>query len=573
MKYKYDRKLFVAAAFALLFALLILMGSFSNIETPFLNTIIDLNDNWQISLNGNVFDSHNPSKTNIGVIDEGDVVELTTTLPSVSDYADPCLSFYAIHSLIEVSIDDEVIYTFGHEAYEEGRTVPKTHTAIPLKREYSGKTLKISLTGAKVSAFSGLSSFYIGERKDTFVGGIIVRRLSILSGIFLISLGFLLIILSPYLLFYHNNDTRLVFSGFISLFLGFYIMSYYGLIDLLIGNPTLNTICEYVSLYNIPTCILGYLMSVFSGKKKQLFRFMFITNLTLFIIIIILHISQAMRFTDFTMPLHTLAAIESFIAMYLIAKNLINKKTTSDKKFLLSDSIFLLGLSIFMIASLIDIVIYNYNKYFTAAGETNSDITITTIGALIFVSCLLISYLYYNIYSSNFETMQSHIVNLAYTDALTGLANRARCEQVMAILSEDRGTYTIVSLDLNKLKQVNDTLGHHEGDRLIVGFATILSECFWDANLIGRMGGDEFIVVMTDEHALNCTKRIHELYNIISEWNSKEQAFQYSTSYGYAYSYEVPNGLASEVYMLADSRMYEMKKEHRSDNSKEVENA
>ena len=127
MKYKYDRKLFVAAAFALLFALLILMGSFSNIETPFLNTIIDLNDNWQISVNGNVFDSHNPSKTNIGVINEGDVVELTTTLPSVSDYADPCLSFYAIHSLIEVSIDDEVIYTFGHEAYEEGRTVPKTH--------------------------------------------------------------------------------------------------------------------------------------------------------------------------------------------------------------------------------------------------------------------------------------------------------------------------------------------------------------------------------------------------------------------------------------------------------------
>lgn len=573
MKYRYDRKLFVAGAFALLFALLILLGSFSNIKAPFINTVIDLSNNWQISLNGNVFNSDNPSKTKIGVIDEGDVVELTTTLPSISGYADPCLSFYAIHSLIEVSIDNEVIYTFGQKDYEAGRTVPKVHTAIPLKKEYSGKLLKISLTGAKASAFSGLSSVFIGERKDTFVGGVIVRRLSILSGLFLISLGFLLIILSPYLLFYHNNDTRLVFSGFISLLLGFYIMSYYGLIDILIGNASLNTICEYVSLYNLPTCILGYLMSVFSGKKKKLFLSMFITNLILFFIIVILHITQTVRFTDFTMPLHTLAAVESFVSISLIAKNLISRKASSDKKFILSDSIFLLGLSIFIIACLIDIVIYNYNKYFSAAGEANSDITITTIGALIFVSCLLISYLYYNIYSNNFETIQSHIVNLAYTDALTGLANRARCEQVMAILSEDRGTYTIVSLDLNKLKQVNDTLGHHEGDRLIVGFATILSECFWDANLIGRMGGDEFIVVMTDEHALNCTKRIHELYNIISEWNSKEQAFQYSTSYGYAYSYEVPNGLASEVYMLADSRMYEMKKEHRNDNREEVENA
>ena len=45
MKYRYDRKLFVAGAFALLFALLILLGSFSNIKAPFINTVIDLNNN------------------------------------------------------------------------------------------------------------------------------------------------------------------------------------------------------------------------------------------------------------------------------------------------------------------------------------------------------------------------------------------------------------------------------------------------------------------------------------------------------------------------------------------------
>ena len=56
----------------------------------------------------------------------------------------------------------------------------------------------------------------------------------------------------------------------------------------------------------------------------------------------------------------------------------------------------------------------------------------------------------------------------------------------------------------------------------------------------------------------------------MNDWNHKEQMFQYSASYGYAYSYEVPSGSAQEVYMLADTRMYEMKKEHQNDNSKEV---
>jgi GGDEF domain-containing protein len=57
---------------------------------------------------------------------------------------------------------------------------------------------------------------------------------------------------------------------------------------------------------------------------------------------------------------------------------------------------------------------------------------------------------------------------------------------------------------------------------------------------------------------------------MINDWNHKEQVFQYSASYGYAYSYEVPSGSAQEVYMLADSRMYEMKREHQMDKRKEV---
>jgi diguanylate cyclase (GGDEF)-like protein len=186
----------------------------------------------------------------------------------------------------------------------------------------------------------------------------------------------------------------------------------------------------------------------------------------------------------------------------------------------------------------------------------------------------MLSYFFYSIHRSHLNSMPSRIKSIAYTDALTGLSNRARCEQMMNMLSEEHGTYAILSLDLNKLKHVNDTLGHHEGDRLLTGFSTILSDCFWDANLIGRMGGDEFVVILLEDRTLNLTKRIHELYALINEWNNKELVFKYSASYGYAYSYEVPNGSAKEVYMLADNRMYEMKREQHDHEEKEVlENA
>ena len=269
-----------------------------------------------------------------------------------------------------------------------------------------------------------------------------------------------------------------------------------------------------------------------------------------------------------------MAISEGLLSIGVIIFDYVRKWRASTKHTINSDFVFLLGVIIFMTLSIIDIFKYNYEKYVGLRGEGYATITGFTIGSLILVGSLLISYLLYIIYNANMDTMQSRITSLAFTDPLTGLANRARCEQVLDMLTENHTSYTIISLDLNKLKVVNDTLGHHEGDRLIAGFATILSDCFWDANLVGRMGGDEFLVVLTDDRALNCTRRIHELYSMINDWNRKETHFQYSSSYGYAYSYEVPSGSAHEVYMLADSRMYEMKREHQAREAKGVaENA
>lgn len=537
------------------------------IITP--DSINSINDDWTISCKGQLFHSDDISQADIGVINELEKVVAYRTLDDVG-FDNPCLSFYSIHALVYVYLDEKLIYDFGMDKYLARNTVPKKTHYINLGDDYAGRTLRIELLGSRNASFSGLSGVRLGERSELLTMDLHKIAEIIVVGAFLFTLGILLIILSPYLFIYHSKDLRILFNGLISLMLGIYVMSYYRVFDLLLDNSLQNTILEYASLYNIPTVIVGYLMSVYTGKTKKIFTGLFIIDIALFMSSVIVHFTHSARFSDFTVVLHLVAGVEFIISLYLIAREYLMRKKEKTRTAYAADNIFVTGLIAFMVLSVIDIVRYNLYKYGHGGGETNASLTGFTFGALIFVVCLMISYLYYSLFSSNIATMQSKIANLAYTDALTGLSNRARCEQVMQMISSQHGTYAIISLDLNRLKLINDTLGHHEGDRLITGFSTILSDCFWDANLVGRMGGDEFIVILMEDRTINLTKRIHELYSIINDWNHKEQVFQYSVSYGYAYSFEVPNGSASEVYMLADNRMYEMKREHHGKDNQEV---
>ena len=90
---------------------------------------------------------------------------------------------------------------------------------------------------------------------------------------------------------------------------------------------------------------------------------------------------------------------------------------------------------------------------------------------------------------------------LAYRDPLTGLLNRRaldeRAAQAFDVAPGVRRTVTVVSLDINRLKQVNDTLGHLAGDQLIQSVARAMNTEFGrlSGTLVARVGGDEFTVL------------------------------------------------------------------------------
>src|SRR5689334_14110523 len=114
---------------------------------------------------------------------------------------------------------------------------------------------------------------------------------------------------------------------------------------------------------------------------------------------------------------------------------------------------------------------------------------------------------------------------LATRDPLTGLPNRRLVEQLahntLAQASRHRWRFALAYLDLDGFKQVNDTLGHARGDQLLKDVGQALMRSVRDSDTVGRVGGDEFLLLLTPlldaEQARTIVRRVQELIGGIRE--------------------------------------------------------
>tara|TARA_Y100001956_G_C4128832_1_gene192179 strand:- start:6983 stop:7942 length:960 start_codon:yes stop_codon:yes gene_type:complete len=156
--------------------------------------------------------------------------------------------------------------------------------------------------------------------------------------------------------------------------------------------------------------------------------------------------------------------------------------------------------------------------------------------------------------------------NLAATlDSLTQISNRRGFEE-LAKKSIDYCAFSKLSIsvayfDLNDFKYVNDNYGHHVGDEVLQAFARLLKGSFRDSDVLARIGGDEFIVLMsgTSETVANIAlerfRRAVDAYNVS---NNKEYQIHFSVGVASA---KVAHGVElSSLIELADQRMYQAKK-------------
>jgi diguanylate cyclase (GGDEF)-like protein len=152
---------------------------------------------------------------------------------------------------------------------------------------------------------------------------------------------------------------------------------------------------------------------------------------------------------------------------------------------------------------------------------------------------------------------------LAYEDGLTKLPNRSRIDAYLTRLENAKNDYCIISLDLDGLKRVNDTFGHWAGDKLLMTFGNALDSVFSKDHLCGRIGGDEFMAVLTGVDATKVDAILEKLQETLTALNeAAEDPWEYSCAAGYAFRHECSEDHMHNTYLLADQRMYRQKEEH-----------
>jgi diguanylate cyclase (GGDEF)-like protein len=153
---------------------------------------------------------------------------------------------------------------------------------------------------------------------------------------------------------------------------------------------------------------------------------------------------------------------------------------------------------------------------------------------------------------------------VADTDTLSPIANRRafvrELSRMMAYAERYEITTSLLFFDLNGLKQINDTHGHAAGDAVLVHTAHILQENIRGSDLVGRLGGDEYAVILNNVSEAQANLKAEQLLEAISTTPVKYEGseFMISSAVG-AYTFG-PGETPAQVIQRADEAMYKHKR-------------
>ncbi len=199
-------------------------------------------------------------------------------------------------------------------------------------------------------------------------------------------------------------------------------------------------------------------------------------------------------------------------------------------------------------------------------GIANSQ-AITDLANVTLCALLMLSFIH--VYEIRREEAENTLVELAHTDALTGLENRSSFHGTLlrsvAECQRSSGQFALVIMDVDHFKQVNDTYGHEVGDRVLCHISEYLSERLRATDSTGRLGGEEFGLILRDVSAERAFQLTDELRQRIeaSTVSHRNKIIQVTASFGVAQWPE--DGLApEELLRTADRRLYGGKRSGRN---------
>lgn len=540
---------YALSAVAMIFILLYSCACIAiKIASPERYQVTSLNEGW-------VDEAGEPFALNsFHITDEEHPVTQTISYTLPVESRDLCLLFRARNMFADVYINGELV---AKDKVEQsviyGSSPGSRWHIVSLDTSAPFVTIQISGTACYTNTHGLIDCIYAGEAKDVYRIITTGRVAGFVLSIILQVLGAVLIVLYLYLHKRFSMGQDLLYLGIAAYFSAQWCSAESLMWQLFFGYSEVFHLLGYLSLISIP--IPFCLLANFRLKGTRMHKYATMLAVISGVNLLIATPLHMLGIVEFHYSLYVTHAIIIFMLPVIVRLILsyMNPDSSTDKKRLVY-----LALAILIICVLLAMIKYNFGTY--------SDYTLYIRVAIVcFLFCLIVFQLNQvaRLFANGLKADMLH--EIALTDYLTKLYNRTAFaehrEAVYDKLAENGTPIGVIQFDVNNLKVTNDSYGHEEGDKLLQITANGLTKSFGDYGRCYRMGGDEFLVMLTGASpADDYEKGIHTLRDYCKRINAGDELpLILEIAHGFVLADE--NTPLEDAIRSADDKMYANKRE------------
>lgn len=473
---------------------------------------------------------------NLSIV-EGDI--------SVTPNINNVLCFYSIHQNVNVYCDGLLIYKYPVKnnnplAVTAGYnwnfvTLPRDncHLLIHITSPYNGYSEQVPM-------------FYIGTIPAIIAQILEDNMLSFILCIIILCIGLVMVIYWIYMRIHVPIKLNLLHLGVFAICLSVWSANESRFTTLLLSN---NLICSYIaflSLMMLPLPFAFFVRAYYEDESK-IWDIYCIINVIQISVCLFLQLFKIADLRTTLWTTHTMIFTLMMIVLFISIKLLKTRDNSANVK------MHLLCISICTITLGIDLI-----AFYVGVWDSNS---FGRIGFLLYIILIGISSAQESTRLMKLGRKANTYQRLAYTDQMTMMSNRTAFHRDFEIFVSSPDDVGVIILDLNNLKQINDTLGHNIGDEYIINSAKIIANTFAHVGKCYRVGGDEFVVIIEKASHFDFKYYFNLMEWSIDSFNARKKDIHIQIAYGHAVYNPNLDTKLTDTYHRADKNMYDNKKE------------
>lgn len=502
-------------------------------------------DEWEyISKDGEVQNLQLPMKVEPN---KGENVVISHILPTHYEDTINTFAIWTGMRFIDAYLDGNLIYRHENTT-EYGKVEGGGWLIVRLPDNWQGKKLTIEISSPYPEYVGSIKTIFLGTKASILFELIEREGANLIIAILLIAVG---VLLNIFYLFFHrilNGDRSISYLGWFQILTGIWLFTESALTQLFFNNTLIVDTLTYVSLATLPIPMLLYLLENKPSKRDGILHGLIALHTLYCIAILLLQTFQIKTMYEMIPLSHVLLVVSGIVILAVTFWDIfINKKK----------ALLFLGYG-----SLILFVSGMMEFYFYYQGER---LLVGTFFRVAIIICMIMITVVAVRKAFSVVRVSSEAIyyeKLALLDFMTQCQNRTSYQKELEKQEKrifEKENITMVVADLNNLKKMNDTLGHHIGDAAIKLCGKMILQVFRELGTCYRVGGDEFACIIYNCKEKAVQDKIRE-FKVLCEEENKEWEYEFRVAIGYAVYNRKLDGCLEDTMKRADKQMYGDKK-------------